>query len=272
MIIKGNSNSLLHQNTYNPYSVNKADMDFISLVNNKITGYGQIPYQVPRELIIDCIKSAAKLFYEYHPSTLHNRFYVIDTRDIYPDKDGRWYQKPFIIDPKIMVIRKIFDVDNSFLSKDDFNIYETNNVLSGTHINMNNTAGINNNMFMIENAVKMVELSALENMFKPTVAYDYNWHTNELYIKKSFSTHTKLVLDCFVCNNVETLYKNFLFEKYVIALTKRELKRILGAHTIQLAGNATLNVDEICNNLEDIENIEDKLRTMSGIGDIILTR
>ena len=69
-----------------------------------------------------------------------------------------------------------------------------------------------------------------------------------------------------------TLYEDNYFERYVIANVKRELKRIIGSHTIPLPGGATLNVDEICNNIEDAENIEEKIRAMNGTGDIISQR
>lgn len=41
------------------------DRQFIELINNRITAYGQIPYTVPQKLIIDIIKESALMFYRY---------------------------------------------------------------------------------------------------------------------------------------------------------------------------------------------------------------
>jgi 16S rRNA A1518/A1519 N6-dimethyltransferase RsmA/KsgA/DIM1 with predicted DNA glycosylase/AP lyase activity len=59
MKILGNqSNDTLSNKNFNPYSVNEQDINFINLVQNKITGYGQIPYTVPTNLIIDVIEES----------------------------------------------------------------------------------------------------------------------------------------------------------------------------------------------------------------------
>ena len=41
------------------------DRQFVELINNRITAYGQIPYTVPQKLIIDVIKESALMFYRY---------------------------------------------------------------------------------------------------------------------------------------------------------------------------------------------------------------
>jgi hypothetical protein len=41
---------------------------------------------------------------------------------------------------------------------------------------------------------------------------------------------------------------------------------------MQLPGDATLNVDELCNNTEDAEKVEEILKQAGGVGDIIIYR
>lgn len=59
------------------------DREFISLVNNRITVYGQIPYTVPEKLIIDVAKESARYFFRmsYHRSQ-HVVFYRLPVREI----------------------------------------------------------------------------------------------------------------------------------------------------------------------------------------------
>ena len=111
----------------------------------------------------------------------------------------------------------------------------------------------------------------IKQMFKNTVSFRFNMYTHELIFKKMPKVDT-IILDCLVCNNISTLYQDNFFERHVIANVKKELKRIIGGHTIPLPGGATLNVDEICNNIDDIENIENLIKAMNGTGDILSTR
>lgn len=272
MKILGNqSNDTLSNKNFNPYSVNEQDINFINLVQNKITGYGQIPYTVPTNLIIDVIKSSAKFFYQWYPLALHHSFYAIKKSDIIKvAKYNTFNSNSIIINPRIKVILKIREAIPYFQKADDFNLFDMQSTISGSYIAVNGS-GIDNNLFLIENAVKMVELSALSQMFKNTVSFRFNMYTHTLSFKKIPEAET-LILECSVCNDIATLYEDNYFERYVIANVKRELKRIIGSHTIPLPGGATLNVDEICNNIEEAENIEEKIRAMNGTGDIISQR
>lgn len=272
MIIKGNSNNDITQNkTFNPYAINDEDSQFINLIQNRITGYGQINYTVPVNLIIDVIKSSAKFFYHWYPLALHHSYYAIKTSDLIKNTGFQTLTKNAIkIDKRIKIIHRIHEAVNYLGTADDFNAYDTQNVASGSALQTNGS-GINNNMFLIENAVKMVELSALKQMFKGTVSFRFSMHTHEIIFRKTPSA-ISVVLDCSVCNDITALYEDIFFERHVIANVKRELKRIVGTHTIPLPGGATLNIEELCNNIEDAENIEDKIRAMNGTGDIISSR
>lgn len=272
MIIKGNPNNDLTSNkTFNPYSINESDSLFINLIQNRITGYGQIPYTVPTNLIIDVIKSSAKYFYQWYPLALHHSFFAIKTSDVIKKTGYVDFTKSSVkLNKRIKVILKIHEAINYLGRADDFNAFDTQNVISGSALQTNGS-GIDNNMFLIENAVKMVEISAIQQMFKTIVSFRFNMYTHELIFKK-MPTANSVVLDCLVCNDITALYEDIFFERHVIANVKRELKRIIGTHTIPLPGGATLNVEELCNNIEDAENIEEKLRAMNGTGDIISQR
>ena len=57
-----------------------------------------------------------------------------------------------------------------------------------------------------------------------------------------------------------------------MANTKKELKRLIAGHTFNLPGGVTVSADEICNNLDDAENVENLIKSSSGVGDIIMKR
>lgn len=272
MIIKGDSNNDLTSNkTFNPYSVNNEDILFITLIQNRITGYGQIPYTVPTNLIIDVIKSSAKFFYQWYPLSLHQTYYAIKVSDLIKTTGYNTFNNKSIkISPRIKAIMKCYESIPFFAKRDDFNVFDMQSTIAGSHISVGGS-GIDNNMFIIENAVKMVEISALKQMFKTTVSFRFNMYNHEISFKK-MPEASSVIFDCLACNDVSTLYEDNFFERHVIANVKRELKRIIGTHTIPLPGNATLNVDELCNNIEDSDNIEEKIKAMNGTGDIISQR
>lgn len=271
MVIKNNDNNTSENKLFNPYEVNESDLLFITLIQNRINGYGQIPYNVPTNLIIDVIKSSAKYFYQWYPLSLHQSFYAIKVSDIINIQGYNDFNKKTIkLNPRIKAIIKCYEAIPYYSKNDDFNIMDMQSTIAGGYVAINGS-GINNNLFLIENAVKMVELSALKQMFKTTVSFRFNMYNHELIFKKMPKVDT-IILDCLVCNDISTLYQDNFFERHVIANVKKELKRIIGGHTIPLPGGATLNVDEICNNIDDIENIETLIRAMNGTGDILSTR
>lgn len=262
--------NLDNSRNYDPYETNTDDNIFIELVKNRITGYGQIPYTVPTKLIIDVIKSSAKWFYEWHSRCWQQKFYSIKKSDIIQySSDNALGSNEVKIDPRIIIINRIHNSTN-FPSDNDFNILDTQSIVSGSYV-ASNSVGINNNLYMIENAVKMVEISALKEMFGTTLSYFHSWENASITFRNAPKAE-HILIDCLACLDIKVLYKMAYFERHVIANTKKELKRIVGTHTIQLPGGATLNIDELCNNIEEALDIEEKIRLSNGIGDIIVTR
>lgn len=271
MKIIGNNLNNNDNKEFNPYSVNQEDIIFITLIQNRITGYGQIPYTVPTNLIIDVIKSSAKWFYNWYPMSLSNAFYAIKTSDM-SEKTGHYefINRQITIDKRIKNILRVWETKPRWARDDDFNAFEIQSTIAGGYIAVNGS-GIDNNLFLIENAVKMVEISAMKQMFKTSISYRFNPYDHNFILRKNPSTDT-IVMECKVCIKLSSLYEDSYFERHVIANVKKELKRIIGGHTINLPGGATLNVDEICNNIDDANEIETLIKGMNGLGDIISQR
>ena len=240
-------------------------------MSNRITAYGQIPYTVPIQLIVDMIKAAAKYFYEWFPSALYHTSYLINKNEIEKYRGFNGFNtNQIIISPKIKNINRVYEINDNYIKDTDWTSFSMQSMITGGFIEMNHPIGINNHLLMIENAVKMVEINAIKNMFKTNVPFSFNHRSNVLEFRVIPKNH--LLLDVDAALDVDKLYNDPYFERYVIATTKRELKRIIGSHTINLPGGATLNVDEICNNLEEIQEIEQQIKAMNGMGDIINRR
>jgi hypothetical protein len=130
--------------------------------------------------------------------------------------------------------------------------------------------GINSSLYLIEAVCKLVEGQAMESILNKGIPFSYNNSTHELNLMCQIDHNLILQAMCNV--PIDALYSDDLFIRHIIAKTKMELRRKIGSHTIQLPGDVTLNVDELCNNVEDAEKVEELLKMGSAVGDIIIQR
>jgi hypothetical protein len=129
---------------------------------------------------------------------------------------------------------------------------------------------INNNLFIVETAVKAVESRAFDNIFSSRLPYDFSPATHELILKRN--PINNIILDVYADNDISCLYNDTFFERHVLANTKKELKRLIAGHVFELPGGVTMSADEICNDIEDASKVEELIKAGGGVGDIILRR
>lgn len=286
------------------------DRRFIELINNRITLYGQIPYTVPEKLIIELIKESALYFFRMgYWRSQHVVFYRLPITEIieflrnsnqhpkdenccedYPDcEHERHHVHPEKINPMYRNLRgyavKLPPFVNAVRE-----IYESNGNDYSTQEIFDSTAdlvfrqqmspygyslmGINSNLYIYEVCCKMTEQAAWQSVMGTSVPFRYNNATKTLIINKQIKEETvSLMLQCDCNVDVQNLYVDDLFIKYVIGRCKQELKRLLAGHVFQLPGDVTLNADEICANADtEVSSVEETLKGATGIGDLILQR
>lgn len=265
--------SLNSSNQNNKLSLTPKDRDFVDLILNRITMYGEIPYSIPELLVVDLIKSSFKFFLQWSPAAVETSYYRIANSDLihYAGTDN-FQMLTVQIDPRIRTVWTIHQTNTSQgrYSYDDGDKFETGTI-AGASANRPELTGINNNLYLLESAVKMVEQKAYDNMFSSGLAFDYSYETNTLLLKAK-PTGSSMVLKVSKAVHIHNLYANSFFERHVIAKAKFELKRKIGGHTVTLPGGATLNADEICAGMDDAEKVEDLVKAGSGMGDVILKR
>lgn len=255
----------------------QADRQFIDLVNNRITIYGQIPYTVPQKLIIDIIKESARYFYRHYFRATQKSFLWLLKDDIIDYVTHGSLMPGFenLADYQVQLPGYVSVV---------MEVYETNMTTTPTSQELLNNIqllqrsapygqsvlGINNSLYIIEAGCRMIEEQAYQSIFGTSTPFNFNPLTRKLNIHKVISAN--LMLECLINVDIQMLYNDDLFIRHVITRTKTELKRLIASHTIELPGGATLNADEICNNLDDVEKVEEILKQSGGIGDIIMMR
>lgn len=272
-----------------PFVLCEADNAFINMVSNRITAYGHIPYTVPVPLIVDIIKESAKFFYDNWWGSSENSFWTIDSEDIkhyiqnWHVGDPRCYKNgcdttrqslsySITLPKKIQNVLEIYEIgkavdndinSNTMTEQSQFLASQSSSVAGMSLI------GINNNLYIQERVCRMIERTAIKSVTGTMVPFNFNTLTNNLIIHQEINYN--LALRCLSSVNVECLYNNEMFTQYVILQCKRELKRIIGGHSVELPGGVTLNVDEICDT-EDLESLKERIKASSGIGDVILQK
>lgn len=259
------------------FELSQADRQYVEIIDNRLTMFGQLPYTVPEKMIIQQIKQAALYFYRNYFNATQKAFFYIKNEDLilysethFPDMWMDGFRGCMVsIHPSIRVVSNIWETNK----EREFGV---NELIENLQYGVNpayygqSLLGINQNLYITEAACKMVEQATIQTVFGESIPFDFNPLTHKLMISKELKR--SIVLECEKDVDIQNLYNDDLFDRYVYGLCKRELKRMIGSHTIPLPGDAQLNIDEICNNLDDIEKVEDIIKNGSGLGDIIMMK
>ena len=251
-----------------PIELTVADKNFIQLIDNRITAYGQIPYTIPTKLIINVIQDSARFFYNYSWKFGRRCFYRVTIADImeftknYDSSIGGEVGYYVQLPSYIHVIRDIYETDKpaSQVPKDQ---------VEYSRSPFGNERGINIDMYRLEAVCKTTEEAAVNTIGTASVPFNFSRMDGTLRIGKKLEKN--IILDTQSAVPLQTMYNDGYFIRHVLGCCKRELKRIIGGHTKPLPGGVTLNVEELCNNLEDIEAVETLIKATSSMGDVILS-
>lgn len=293
-----------------------ADRNFIELITNKITAYGQIPYSVPEKLIIGIIKESALYFFRMaYFRSQQTLFYRLDKKQIIefiehekcsgekcetypkcnhekhhihpsdyselpnnPTDNIRGYvvKLPAFVNVVSEIYQTNRDINSGVPDHGDEMDYSQEIFWNtgGANGYGRSMMGINSILYTIERVARIQQATAWNATMGTSVPFSYNNATKHLMIFKTFNSDFKsLMLKCDCNVDIQVLYEDDLFIKYVYARCKQELRRMVGSHTIQLPGDVTLNVDELCYRCDDeVQEVQETLKGSSGIGDVILQR
>lgn len=269
----------------NSTDTNPIDNEFIDRILNILTLYNSLPYTIPRKMVEEVIKSSARYFYCNYDGAWRQSYQLVTKQSVEENLQTLYgsytnlnnvthgeYALSIRLSPRIRIVKEIFRAEASSKNifedalKTEYTTENSSNRGSYGGFGINNST-IDRHLFLLQNITKMVEINNLMAISNRPFPFSYNTESNMLLLKDRIDT--PLILHCYIDNDINQLYNNTLFERHVIGCAKRELKRLIGSHTIELPGNVTLNPDEICNNLEDIERVEEIVKNSSGIGDIL---
>ncbi len=272
--------------------LSQADNDFISMVNNRLTVYGQLPYTVPVMLIVDVIKESARFFFKDYQRSYETVYgyiskdditnYITDNgqSDIGGDPTFREVLSFAVkLPPQVRNVTEIYETNVSGATPTMANIINASafngeiafNYMSSSTSGGNSISGINNSLYIIEKTVRIVQNQAFKTVMSRMVPFNFNTITKMLLIHQKLTNN--FVIKYKKDIELQNLYMDDLFCRYVTARCRQELRRLLGGHSIDLPGNVTLNAETISEGCDDeVNDIREKIASQSGIGDVILRR
>lgn len=265
-------------NSKKQITLSAADEMYIDTVENKLTMFRQLPYTVPRLMVIENIKSAARAFYRQYYNAIHDAFVFLDLSDIKKMSEECFhvdYNQGFRghlvrLHPSIRVVTGVYETN---LQQPQ----TVNDVVQQLAWGVNpqyygqSLIGINNNLYITEYTCKMVEITAMQNIFGDGVPFDYNPLTHMFSVYRDVKHN--LVLKCERDIPLQNLYNDELFDRYVMALCKISLRTMVGSHTMNLPGEVTVDIENLCYGADsEKDKVEEILKAGSGLGDIILFR
>ena len=250
----------------------ESDRFFLDLVQNRITGYGQIPYTIPEKLMVDIIKESARYFFRHYYKATETKYFYLGMSEItgngMPKMNGEISYEVKL--PKyVRVVKEMYE-GNYASQPTSQELIDNIQLLQRSAPYGQSILGINNSLYIMEACAKLVEEQNYSSIFGTSVPFHYNNFTCVLNIRKT--PKYNFLLECMTDVDIQYLYNDDLYIRHVIGRVKQELSRVLAGHTTPLPGDVTLNVEAICNNLEDVEKVEEILKNSGGIGDLIMQR
>ena len=272
----------------NDLKLTQYDETFVAYINNEISLYGELPHSIPQRQIVEIIRNSARWFFKHYYGAWEQKHFVLRKKDIQLYLKTKNLSKFVNIEtklpPQIRVVKTVKAIGDSKRQSDDFGYSPLNYGASPTGM-VSGTAsvsplemwgvgnvgyGINNNLFIIENVVKMVEARAMNAFFKKNIGFHFTKLSSTLTFRETIDSDMMIVCLCDI--DIKFLYEDPYFIRHVISLCHQSLKRKLGGFTVELNSGATMNVDDICNKIDDAKEVEEYIQRGSGMGSLLVAR
>lgn len=274
----------------NDLKLTQYDEDFVNYIINEISLYGELPHSIPQRQIVEIIRQSARWFFKHYYGAWEQKHFLLRKKDISDylktgnSKISQFMSIDVKLPPQIRIVKSVRVIGSTLRNSDDFAYSplsygaSPNGMISGTSsvspLEMwgvgNSGYGINNNLFIIENVVKMVEARAMDAFFKKNIGFNFTKLSSTLTFRESINSDVMLIVLCDI--DIKYLYEDPYFIRHVISMCHQALKRKLGGFTVELNSGATMNVEEICNKIDDAKEIEDFIKSGSGLGTLLVAR
>jgi hypothetical protein len=237
-----------------------------SLVQQEITSSCQIPFTIPKEEVIRIINRAKDWFYKHYEYSVQERYYALKASNF---QTAAFKATGEIIMPDLVYsVNSVYEIGgfagedggfggSSFVGLDpDFALDKfIYNNLYGSGI------GSEQMMYYVVNAY-FIDIARMN--LQGMISYNYNYLTKKFRFMGKHPRNAVIFLinekldDC-------SLFSDEIFIRYVVAMVKKQLGRILGTFNFNLPGNIQVNYSDIkSEGAEELQAIIEEIKGEEG--------
>lgn|SRR5574343_2357 len=231
------------------------EQDFISFVSDELTVSGSLPAVLNENEIKRIIVNAKGYFYESYYEGLELQHYIIrkETFETPEFKKTRSIVLPDMI-YKVTDFRELKNFGTIGTMDRDFGVGK----LLASEIFMSSFIG--DDLVMMVANQQFFDLT--KAFYIQTVSYDFNAHTHKLKVLGR-DPQFDMYLMAGIKMPDESLFSNYYFRRYCVAMAKISFARVLGLYQFPLIGGVQLNPDLFRQEGEtELAEIKEKMMTL----------
>jgi len=241
----------------------KTREEFITEVNDELTISGIIPFKLPIKAVESLIKDSLDFFYRKYPDALQEHYFLVFKEYLQSEefKSSRSIQLP----RQIYSVVNVDKMKNTLSSgKGDFSRNKSIGFSTYGGASSTDDAGDRTISWLTQMSLFSLMDDILVNH---TVGYNFNRLTRKMSIRGE-APNSDMVIETLVRVDEEYLFEDDYFRKYVRALAKVKLAKIMGFFRIPLPGNVEVDFDGLASEgKEEISKIEEDIKEEDGIAD-----
>lgn len=229
------------------------EAELIEDINNEITFSGMLPYSLPEKEIKRIIKIGANFFYDNWRHAVESQ-YILLPKELF--KNAEFKKKRQIIMPDCVqfVIELKEAKGGSIFATIDRDFAEQKFI--GSEIYLTPFMGES----IMYRTIMFSFLDLTRGMILDTIAYDYNKNTKLLGVVGR-TPRTDAVAKVFRKIDIDKLYEDELFQRYVRANAKVRLAHMLQTFNYQLPGDVTINYQNMVSTAEkEMEEVKQMIK------------
>jgi hypothetical protein len=237
------------------------EQEFISDVKQELTVACAVPI-VPKDAELKrIIKYAAEWFYKNFEDSVEERYYAIPKTVFRSDafRRNRTIPMPDCVF-SVFQLKKLKEDFSSSLSFDGTSDLGIDKFIFKDSANLG--FGSESLMYYV---VNLFWLDTTSHIMNHTITYNFNRNSHKLFIGGE-TPDRDIVASCFVKMDLEFLFNEEVFYRYVVATAKTQMSRVIGTFKYPLPGGVEINYDLLREEGKDmLKEIKEEIRKDEGM-------
>ena len=248
---------------------NDVDVAFISNVQKEVTQSCALPFALPVDRIPAFIVQAAEWFWLNCDWCSEERMYVIKNSDICKCSG---MNKIIQLPSKIIGVHGVYKT-TSQLRYGMLGDFSLERMMMSSYSQFGGVGSIGgglmgNNMTgysLADVVTSMYEVDTFNQSLNPPLTYDYNIFSHKLVILGDLKQED-LLINCYVRTNIQDLYNNYYFFRFVVCLAKQALSGIYGRFEFKLPGGIQINYSSLSDEADkELDEIKEWVNNHNGV-------